>query len=92
MIKIKSPKVIEERKIYSYHRNGVVYVLQHLRNIYGFKPILRGYEMSEYSSFSSREALENAINGGQEVMEFNTQVGFFKYFADLEGIGLDNKK
>ena len=69
MRKIESPKTIEERKIYAYHKNGVVYVLQHLRNIYGFKPILRGYELSEYSSFASREAIENAIKGGKEILE-----------------------
>jgi hypothetical protein len=88
MRKIESPKTIEERKIYAYHKNGVVYVLQHLRNIYGFKPILRGYELSEYSSFASREAIENAIKGGKEILEFDKQIDFFEYFAKLEGLGL----
>jgi len=88
MKKIESPKAIEERKIYTYHTNGVVYVLQHLRNIYGFKPILRGYELSEYSSFSSRETLENAINDGKEVLEFDKQSDFFEYFSKLDCIGI----
>ena len=88
MRKVDSPKTIQERKIYTYHTNGVVYVLQHLRNIYGFKPLLRGYELSEYSSFASREAIENAIKGGQEVFEFDTQKDFFEYHSKLDCIGL----
>lgn len=90
MKRIKSAIKIEERKIYAYYTNGVVYVLQHLRNIYGFKPLLRGYEMSEYSSFESKEAIENAINGGQEVFEFDKQKDFFKHFAQVEGLGVKN--
>ena len=88
MRKIEAPKTIQERKIYTYHSNGVVYVLQHLRNIYGFKPLLRGYELSEYSSFSSRETIENALNDGTEILEFDTQKDFFEYFSKLDCIGL----
>ncbi|MCK5782339.1 MAG: hypothetical protein KAH10_07090 [Flavobacteriales bacterium] len=88
MKKITSPKTIEERKIYAFYNNGVVYVLQHLRNIYGFKPILRGYEMSEYSSFYSKEAMENALSDKKEIIEFNTQKDFFEYFANIEDIGV----
>lgn len=88
MRKIETPKAIEERKIYTYHSNGVVYVLQHLRNIYGFKPLLRGYELSEYSSFSSRETIENALKDSKEILEFDTQKDFFKFFSELDCIGL----
>ena len=41
MTELKQPKAIEPNKIYAYDVDGVVYVIQHLRNIYGFKPILR---------------------------------------------------
>jgi hypothetical protein len=88
MKKITVAKSIEERKIYTYFENGVVYVLQHLRNLYGFKPILRGYELSEYSSFYSREAIENALNDGKEILEFDTQKDFFQYFAKEESLGI----
>lgn len=88
MKKIESAKLIEERKIYAYMHNGVVYVLQHLRNIYGFKPILRGYELSEYSSFDSKEALENALNDGKEILEFDIQRDFFEYFSKVDGLGI----
>jgi len=88
MRKIDAPKTIQERKIYAFHTNGVVYVLQHLRNIYGFKPILRGYELSEYSSFSSRETIENALNDRKEILEFDKQKEFFEYFSKLDCIGL----
>ena len=88
MKKIETPKTIEERKIYTFHSKGVVYVLQHLRNIYGFKPILRGYELSEYSSFSSRETIENALNDGKEIFEFDKQKEFFEYFSKLDCIGI----
>lgn len=88
MRKIETAKTIQERKIYTYYTNGVVYVLQHLRNIYGFKPILRGYELSEYSSFSSRETLETALRDGREILEFDTQKDFFKFFSELDCIGL----
>ena len=46
MTELKQPKAIEPNKIYAYDVDGVVYVLQHLRNIYGFKPILRGFAFS----------------------------------------------
>jgi len=88
MRKIEVPKSIEERKIYTYHTNGVVYVLQHLRNIYGFKPILRGYELSEYSSFSSRETIETALKDNREIIEFDNQKDFFEYYSKLDCIGL----
>jgi hypothetical protein len=88
MRKIETAKTIEERKIYTFHSNGVVYVLQHLRNIYGFKPILRGYELSEYSSFSSRETLETALKDGKVILEFDKQKEFFEYFSKLDCIGI----
>jgi len=88
MKKILSAKLIEERKIYAYMDKGVVYVLQHLRNIYGFKPILRGYELSEYSSFESKEALANALGDGKEIYEFDSQRDFFEYFAKAEDLGI----
>ena len=88
MRKIEEPKSIEERKIYTYHTNGVVYVLQHLRNIYGFKPLLRGYELSEYSRFSSRETIENALKDNREILEFDKQKDFFEYYSKLDCIGL----
>ncbi|RUA05836.1 MAG: hypothetical protein DSY38_05240 [Fusobacteria bacterium] len=86
MRKIEAPKTIEERKIYAYHTDGIVYVLQHLRNIYGFKPLLRGYELSEYSSFSSKETLATALKDGKEIIEFDNQKDFFKYFSKLDCI------
>ena len=79
---LKEAKPIEPKKIYAYDVDGVVYVLQHIRNIYGFKPILRGYAFSEYSSFQSKEAIKNALDDRKKVMEFDTQEDFFKYYAE----------
>ena len=80
MIELKQPKAIEPNKIYAYDDvDGVVYVLQHLRNIYGFKPILRGFAFSEYSSFHSREAIKNALDDHQKVLEFDSQADFFNH-------------
>lgn len=79
---LKEAKPIEPKKIYAYDLDGVVYVLQHIRNIYGFKPILRGYAFSEYSSFQSKEAIKNALDDHKKVMEFDTQEDFFKYYAE----------
>ena len=81
MIELKQPKAIEPNKIYAYDVDGVVYVLQHLRNIYGFKPILRGFAFSEYSSFHSREAIKNALDDHQKVLEFDSQPDFFNHYA-----------
>lgn len=81
---LKEAKTIEPNKIYSYELEGVVYVLQHLRNIYGFKPILRGHAFSEYSSFNSEEAIQTAIDDNMEVREFTSQKDFFTFYAGLD--------
>ena len=81
MKELKQPKEIAPAKIYAYDEDGVVYVLQHLRNIYGFKPILRGFAFSEYSSFHSIDAIKSALDDGQKVLEFDSQADFFDYYS-----------
>lgn len=81
MTELKQPKAIEPNKIYAYDVDGVVYVLQHLRNIYGFKPILRGFAFSEYSSFHSKDAIQSALADNQNVLEFDSQADFFDHYS-----------